>query len=167
MPTEAEMSYAAELIRDVRTSHDLTLKEVAAVTLYSKSVISSYEHGHLPVPYEYAAQLFRQTKDIRLLQYMCPGLTGEPVEATRRCPRTPPAGDAPHSVKLLLDATEQLVKAMQYTQRILADGIVDDSDNMAIGKLFEHLNSVTKLASQFQRDLMAWHESATQRRRHP
>lgn len=131
MRQEPNVSYAAELVREVRNDKKLPLKQVAQVSGYSISAINAYEHGHLPVPLDYVAGLFRCTGDFRLVQAVWPGVNLVHTPTTRTPPvaAADPLASPTETNALLLEALERLAAACRYSQKILEDCKVDESDH--------------------------------------
>jgi len=158
---DGEMSYASELVREVRESYGLVLKQVAAATGYSTSAINRWEICADP-PATYVARLFAMTHDARLVQLVCPGLTICQLDLVPQ--RTPPPGDPMALIAEELEAIEQAAKAAQYVSRIVGDGRVDESDDHALAKLSEAHNRVHDRLARVDAALAAWRQGINGRR---
>jgi len=165
MPPETMSSFVRDLIRQSREQAGLTLKQVAFASGYSPSAIHQYECGHLTVPADYLPGLFRATRDVRLIQFVCPGIKLEPVPRSQspdRPTRTPPQ-QAPNPQKTnaaLLTGIEKLAQVARYNQRVLEDGVVDEADHHSILAEQDLLNEVAGIIAEHQVQLAEWLHAA-------
>jgi len=163
-----DVSYANELVRVVRESRDLKLKQMALVTGYSTSAINRYELDQAPVPVDYVARLFRHTGDLRLVQLVWPGLTvttqAQAQAQTRSVPptRTPPAGDPRDLIPRELEALESAASAARYVERVVRDGKVNDNDDHSLTSLLRLHNQMRAIIEQVDRALAAWRQASQQ-----
>lgn len=158
-----DVSYANQLVREVRESKGLKLKQVAIMTGYSTSAINRYELDQAPVPVDYVARMFRATGDLRLPQLVWPGLTVASDAATpqtRSIPpqRTPPAGDPRQLIPCEIEAIESAAKAARYVERVVRDGMINDNDDHSLTGLQTLHNQIREIIGQVDRALMAWRE---------
>ena len=152
------MSYTSDLVREVREDKELPLKAVAEVSGYSKSAINAYECGHLPVPIDYVAGLFRATRDLRLVHYLVPDLQlASDYQAVLYAP--PPAGSPPtmaDSTPRLLAAIRKLAKAAEYNAGVIADGKITETDFHSIMHELELMTAVESIISLHRRAVDQW-----------
>jgi len=158
MPAGPDMSYTSDLVREVREDKDLPLKAVAEVSGYSKSAINAYECGHLPVPFDYAAGLFRATRDLRLVHYLIPdamlSLNGQVTLYAPLAAGPPPT--MADSTSRLLVAIQQLAKAAEYNANTIADGKITEADYHSIMHELELLTTVETIISLHRRAVDQW-----------
>ncbi|HUT14052.1 MAG TPA: helix-turn-helix domain-containing protein [Thermoguttaceae bacterium] len=159
---DPDVSYDSELVRQVRESRGLRLKQVAFATGYTISSIHRYEHGQAPVAYGYASRLFQCTGDVRLLQFMAPGVEFKGSASAASAPnRTPPPGEPKQLIQLELEAIEETATVARYVYRIVSDNVVNGKDDMAIGHLQAGHNKVRKIFAQVDRALAYWRQQTS------
>ena len=158
MPAGPEMSYTSDLVREVREDKDLPLKAVAEVSGYSKSAINAYECGHLPVPFDYAAGLFRATRDLRLVHYLIPdamlSLNGQVTLYAPLAAGPPPT--MADSTTRLLTAIQHLAKAAEYNAGVIADGKITEADYHSIMHELELMTAVETIISLHRQAVDQW-----------
>jgi len=158
MTAGPDMSYTSDLVREVREDKDLPLKAVAEVSGYSKSAINAYECGHLPVPFDYAAGLFRATRDLRLVHYLIPdamlSLNGQVTLYAPLAAGPPPT--MAESTPRLLAAIRKLAEAAEYNAKVIADGMVSESDYHSIMHELDLMTAVESIISLHRRAVDGW-----------
>jgi len=155
------LGYGNDLARRVREDHSLTQDNVGRAADLAESSICRAELGERELTARHLRALYALTHDLRVIQYICPGLSIE-QEGCSRSPiattsvRTPPAGNPLGSNEKLLAAIELLAAAAKYNAKTLADGVIDDADHDMIANEQKHLNDVSAIIAEHQRNLAAW-----------
>jgi transcriptional regulator with XRE-family HTH domain len=177
---EAGMALINDIVRQAREQSQLTLEACAGFSDYSITQIHRYEQGECEVSFRYVSRLFAATGDRRLLACFSPGAAeildqrlasarddkrGEMQSATPSAQRTPPPGDPADLLRRELDALRQLTDAAQYVQQIVGDGLVDETDNIAIGQLLAKHDQVAAIMSACDRALIAYRNQSPERKR--
>lgn len=163
------MGFINQLIRDVREKRDLTLEAAALHCDCSVSAISRWELGEREVPARYVRALFSLTRDLRLVQYIDPACQQIMVPSGsvngKVSARTPPAGDPRDVLPKVIAATRKLTAALEYAERIVRDGLVDESDDQAILASQRSTCEVVALINAYNQAIMAWRDQAEKGRR--
>ena len=164
---EAIMGFGNDLVRHVREDHDLTLAQVGLAADLSESTICRAELGERELLARHVRALFAITVDLRLIQYMFPGVSiaspttdaadeAASAEPRQRPTRTPPAGDPGQSNARLIEAIERLAGAARYNAKTMRDGVVKESEYEMVAIEQGLLNKVAGIIAEHQRNLVAW-----------
>lgn len=128
-----------EVFCDVCATHNLKIEAVSAITGYSSSAVGRWRTSEAVIPMYAWGEIFRQTRDPRIPAMLgiafTPGLFAPPRSAA---PSTTVAADG-------LAAIERTAKAVGYVLKILDDGRVDASDDLAINHFVRDAQQATAL----------------------
>ena len=155
----ATMGRINELIRNVREHYGLTLEHMATVSDCSVSAISRYELGEREVSARYLRSLFTVTRAGCLVGWF----DGQLYEALQhRAPApVPPPKDINEILPLAIEAMKRDVARLEYVQRIVNDGKVDEeSDGEAIDQALAEGAASRLMSAELERSLLYWrHQS--------
>jgi len=159
---ETEMGFLNELCRQVREQHNICLEGIGRTCDMATSSICRYELGEREVPFRYVRALWWVTKDARLLHFFDPDIAKALDQQKRSRPaakRVAPAGDPKDLLPAELAAVKELAEAAEYVNRIVIDGKVDDTDNLAIGNLLHKHAQIRELLDATDAALVAFRQA--------